>query len=147
MTLQSALSGQADIALGNVVGSNISNVLLVLGLSALIAPLIVSRRLVRLEVLITVGVSFSVLILALDGSIGRLDGALYFAGALAYSAFAILRNRKESEDNGEAKTALGQILLIVVGLSLLVVGSRWLQASQKLPVPYLFVLALLIVKV
>ncbi len=141
VVVQSALSGQSDIGLGNVVGSNISNVLFILGLSALVAPLVVSRRVVRLEVLLMIGVSFLPLILALDGNLGRPEGVLLFAGAVAYNVVSLIRSRKEGgegeqgerptenevgESGGESRGALVQILLILVGLALLVVGSRWL---------------------
>ncbi len=78
VSVQSAFSVQADLALGNVVGSNIFNVLFILGLSALIAPLVVSQQLVRLEVPLMIGVSVLLAILALDGNLGRFDGALLF---------------------------------------------------------------------
>jgi cation:H+ antiporter len=142
VVVQSALSGQSDIGLGNVVGSNISNVLLILGLSALISPLIVSRRVVRLEVLLMIGVSLLLLLLALNGTIGLPEGILLCAGALAYSGLTLIRSRKRSgeedeqrerpagnqdgESGGGRRGALLQILLILVGLVLLVVGSRWL---------------------
>ena len=79
VSVAAALAGQADIAVGNVVGSNIFNVLFILGVCALIPPLVVSRQLVRLDVPIMIGVSLLLLVLALDGSIGRMEGALLFA--------------------------------------------------------------------
>lgn len=83
VTVQSAFSGNADIALGNVVGSNILNVLFVLGISAAILPLVVSRRLVRLDVPLLIVASLLLLALSLDGHLGRLDGLLLFAGIVA----------------------------------------------------------------
>lgn len=71
VSVQSALSGQVDIAVGNVVGSNIFNVLFILGLSALIVPLVVAQQLVRVDVPIMIGTSVVVWLLALDGRIGR----------------------------------------------------------------------------
>ena len=136
VTLQSALAGQANIALGNIVGSNIFNVLLVLGLSATIAPLVVSKQLVRLEVPLMIGRSLLVLLLGLDGRISRLDGLALFAGAIGYTVFVIRQSRRESR---AGNTAVGnqeqserkqpwpvQVGLIVIGLGLLVLGSRWL---------------------
>lgn len=139
VSLQSTFSGQANIALGNVVGSNIFNVLFILGLSALIAPLIVAQQLVRLDVPIMIGISFLMLLLGLDGRIGRIDGLLLFAGIVAYIVFAIRQSRKESADvqavyeeeygptNGKnARQLMLNLVLIVGGLALLVLGSRWL---------------------
>ena len=71
VTIQSVYDGESDLVLGNVVGSNIANVLLVLGISALAAPLVVSRRLIRLDVPLMIGVSVLMWILALDGVISK----------------------------------------------------------------------------
>ena len=69
VSLQSALSGQPQLALGNVIGSNILNVLLILGASALIIPLVVAQQLVRLDVPIAIGASVLVWVLALNGTL------------------------------------------------------------------------------
>src|SRR3990172_6296660 len=96
VSVQSGLSGQADIALGNVVGSNIFNVLFILGVSATITPLVVAQQLVRLEVPLMIGVSLLLAILARDGGIDRLDGIALFAGIATYTFFTIRQSRKES---------------------------------------------------
>jgi len=137
--IQSALRGQPELALGNVVGSNICNVLLVLGISAMVAPLIVSRQLVRLDVPLMIGVSILLFLLSLDGIIGSLDGLLLFSGIVAYTIFAICRSRRENRDgnnspageNRQTQTATPrQISLsglqVITGIVLLVYGSRWL---------------------
>ena len=90
VSVKSAFAGQADIAVGSVVGSNLFNVLFILGASALIAPLIVSSQLIRLDVPIMIGISVLALLLATDGSIGRLDALLLFAIAVAYTGSAAL---------------------------------------------------------
>ncbi|MFA7388584.1 MAG: calcium/sodium antiporter, partial [Thiohalobacteraceae bacterium] len=140
VSVRSAWSGGtgADIAIGNVVGSNIFNVLFILGVSALVAPLIVSQRLVRIEVPLMIGVSILMLLLALDGKVGRLDGALLFAGILAYTVFAIVQGRKENkavadeyagEFSAHARTKVGFLVdlgYVVGGLVLLVLGAHWL---------------------
>lgn len=141
VSVQSAFAGQADIALGNVVGSNIFNVLCILGLSALIGPLIVAQQLVRFDVPLMIGVSCVPLVMGLDGKIGRLDGFLLVAGIISYSVFAIRQSRRESEQvqreyvqefgkersEGTLRTlVIGQGVLMLVGLGLLVLGARWL---------------------
>lgn len=75
VSVKAAWAGQPDLALGNVVGSNIFNVLFILGASAIITPLVVSSQLIRLDVSIMIGVSLLTLLLAGDGSVGRLDAA------------------------------------------------------------------------
>ena len=76
VSIQSGLAGQSDIALGNVVGSNIFNVLFILGASALIVPLLVNQQLIRQEVPIMIGLSLLVWGLASDGGLSAFDGVL-----------------------------------------------------------------------
>lgn len=138
VTLFAGWSGSPDIALGNVVGSNIFNVLFILGLSGLIAPLVVSQRLVRLEVPLTIGASVLLFALALDGRIGRLDGLVLFLGIVGYTFFVLRQSLKETaEVRSEYEREFGRrprpsrqwIVnsgLVVIGLAMLVAGSRWL---------------------
>lgn len=141
VSLSSAAKDQADIALGNVVGSNIFNVLFILGLAALVAPLAVSQKLLRLEVPLMIASAALVWLLGLDGRIGRVDGALLATGIVAYTVFAVRQSRKENaevqqeyaQEFGEAPRArgfghsrLGQVVFILVGLAMLVLGSQWL---------------------
>ena len=97
VAVQSAWSSQTQLGLGNIIGSNIFNVLFVLGLSAAITPLVVSRRLVRLDVPVMVGLSFLVLLMGLDGEIGRLDGIVLTIGAIVYTAWLLRSGRKENK--------------------------------------------------
>ena len=80
VAVSSSLTGQSDLVVGNVIGSNIFNILLILGIGAVITPLIVSQRLVRLDVPLVIGASILMLVLALDGKVGRLEGGLLFLG-------------------------------------------------------------------
>jgi cation:H+ antiporter len=143
VSLGSALTGREDIALGNVVGSNIFNVLLILGLSALVTPLVVSRQVIRQEMPILVAVSLLMLVFALDGQVGRIEGSVLAAGLLAYTGFAVYQGRKEGNNTaagtaGPAQAAGApagapaprprvalQLLYILGGLALLVLGARW----------------------
>jgi len=139
VSVQSALSGQTDIAVGNVVGSNIFNVLFILGISAVIIPLVVAQQLVRLDVPLMIGVSLLVWILSLDGAIGRWEGILLFTGIVVYTAYLIYESRREQDrsvqeeyaaeySEREARTwqhTVLNIVLAVGGLVLLVLGARW----------------------
>jgi cation:H+ antiporter len=141
VSVQSGLAGQADIAVGNIVGSNIFNILFILGVAALILPLAVSQQLVRLDVPLMIGASLLFWIMALDGRIGRFDGSLLVAGIVAYTVFAIRQGRKESpeiqaeyaQEFGAVNGWLGrlpvQLALIAGGLALLVLGATWLVDS------------------
>jgi cation:H+ antiporter len=138
VSARAALGGQGDLALGNVVGSNIFNVLAILGLSALIAPLVVSQRLVRLDVPIVIGLSVLVLVLALDGTLARAEGLLLCAGGVAYTAFAIHESRREGVEVAAeydrhygtalarpARAAARSVGGVLAGLGLLVAGASW----------------------
>lgn len=105
VSLHSSLAGQSDIALGNVIGSNIFNVLFILGLSALVTPLLVSRQLVQLDVPLMVGVSILMWVLALNGWISRLDGAMLFGAVVIYTVWSIRESRREGKAGGSSTTS------------------------------------------
>ncbi|MFN7139475.1 MAG: calcium/sodium antiporter, partial [Limisphaerales bacterium] len=141
VSIKSALSGQPNIALGNVIGSNIFNVLFILGLSAMIIPLVVAQQLVRLDVPLMIFLSVLVLLFSLDGNIGRANGVMLVVGLFAYIGFSVYQSRKETaevqeeyaQEFGAGKSRrsswLKNIGLIVAGLVLLILGSRWLVDS------------------
>ncbi len=129
VSLGAALRGQGDIALGNVVGSNVFNILGVLGASALVAPLTVSRRLVRLDVPILIALSAAVYGLALDRTIGPGDGLLLVGAGIAYTVFAVRTTRAEAPAGaaeGRTRVLAARVGLVVLGLLLLAVGARLL---------------------
>jgi len=134
-----ALRDRGDLALGNVVGSNIFNVLVILGISSIITPLAVAQQLVRVDVPLMIGASGLAWLLARDGRVGHGDGALLLALALAYTVFAIRISRREKpEIRAEYEGSLtagghpgrrGWLVdasMVLAGLAVLVVGSRWL---------------------
>ncbi|MCR9144084.1 MAG: calcium/sodium antiporter [bacterium] len=96
VSLQAAAAGNGQIVLGNVIGSNIVNVLLILGASALIVPLVVERRLVRLEAPLLIGVSALTWFFAADGQVGRIEGLLLLTGAVLYTGFIVVQSRQET---------------------------------------------------
>ena len=144
VSVGAVLNGNTDIAIGNVVGSNIFNVLFILGVSALIAPLVVNIQLIRQEVPIMLGASLLLLALSLDGKLSVLDGGFLFALLVAYTVFLVVQSRRETqaakdEFADEIHPAEAgawdrhwavQIGLIAAGLVALVFGSDFLvQAS------------------
>ena len=133
VTTMAALAGRPDIALGNVVGSNIFNVLFILGISALILPLRVSKQLVRRDVPLMIVAAVVFLLMALDGRVGRGDGLVLVLGVVWYTVHLIRGGRREvlsAEEEAGVKPArtplLGAGIAVVVGLALLVLGARWL---------------------
>jgi cation:H+ antiporter len=140
VSVMSSLAGQPDIAVGNVVGSNIFNVLFILGISALVVPLVVAQQLIRLDVPIMIMVSVLGWLFARDGLISQVEGAILFAGAISYTLFLIFQSPKEQNvevqeeyakfgagsKKKSLKSLISSLLYIAGGLALLVVGSRWL---------------------
>ncbi|MEP0774130.1 MAG: calcium/sodium antiporter [Acidobacteriota bacterium] len=131
-SILAARAGAGDIAVGNVVGSNIFNVLFILGLAAVIAPLVVQRQLVRVDVPVMIAVSLLVVPLAWDGRISRAEGALLLGGVILYTVLLLRAARQDPEDGAPSPaqgTLLGQLALVVAGLAALVLGARWLVAG------------------
>jgi len=130
VAVQSAWASQPQLGLGNIIGSNIFNVLFVLGLSAAITPLIVSRQLIRLDIPLMVGLSILVLIMGLDGQIGRIDGILLTGGAIFYTIWLLrgVRGSKDAGGGANRKRSLFplSILSVLLGFALLILGSDWL---------------------
>ncbi len=155
VSVKAGLGGQGDIAVGNVIGSNIFNVLLILGLSAMIVPLAVSRQLIRLDVPVMVAVSVVALVMMLDGRVSALDGAILVIGLVVYVGWLVRMGlREQAKDlldasttpalatpapatpapvtpaptpvRRSAKQIVIMVTLVLVGLGLLVLGARWL---------------------
>jgi cation:H+ antiporter len=142
VAVQAALTGDAgaNLVVGNVVGSNIFNVLVILGLSAIITPLTVVQQLVRVDVPVMAGVSVLMLVLALDGRITTAEGTLLFGGIVVYLIYAGIQGRREgkaaiaaSDETVIRANPGGSVWLnlayVAAGLVLLVLGSRWLVAG------------------
>jgi cation:H+ antiporter len=156
VSIKSALSGQPNIALGNVVGSNIFNVLFILGLSALIVPLVVSQQLVRLDVPLMIALSVIVLILSLDQTLSRIDGIMLVTGLIIYIWFLFYQSSRETTavrqeyakefvpEERVRDNTIKNIGLVLGGLVLLVLGSRWLVDSAVSFAQYLGVSELVI---
>lgn len=138
VSLLSAFDGQSDLAFGNIVGSSSFNILLILGASAVITPLIVQQKLVRVDVPIMIGAGLLMAFMGRDGTISRFDGAVLFILLIVYVVFSIRQERNESAAVNEeyaAEYTVGTGLagrwwwnaaLVVIGLTMLVVGSTWL---------------------
>jgi len=140
VSLRASLLGQAEIALGNVIGSNIFNILMTLGIASLIVPLTVAQQLIRLDVPIMIGVTGLMLMFAMDGELGRMDGSILLLGSVIYTAFLVLQSRQESDAEVQAeyekeyagtgpkswKQALRNVLLLLFGLVMLVIGANML---------------------
>lgn len=131
--------GSGALAVGNIAGTNIVNLLLILGLSALILPLALEMRTLRFELPVIAGAAVLLLVLALDGTLSRLDGVLLLTGAIAYTVALIRMARRESrvvvDEYDEAyapekarhgrPTAL-YVAMMIGGIAVVVIGADWL---------------------
>jgi len=135
------LSGQGGLAVGNAVGSNIFNVLFILGVAALITPLAVHRQVIRQEAPIMIGAAVLLIVLGVDGALGLFDGLLLLGSLVVYTVFLVRQSRAEPATAGRDEfadelqpasagrwdaTLPAQVVLIVAGLVLLVLGSEGL---------------------
>jgi cation:H+ antiporter len=158
VSVGASYTGGVDIAIGNIIGSNILNVLLILGAAAVIAPLVVNAQLIRQEVPVMVAATLLVFLLASDRGVSRTDGVVLFALLIAYSAFLVVQSRREtsatraeyaeavegSVEPGDAGHWLRNVALVAGGLALLVLGAQTLvdaavTISAILGVPQLIV--------
>ena len=141
VALGAALDGKPDLAIGNVIGSNIANTLLILGVSAIIVPLSVAGQIIRQEVPILIAVTLLLLGFAYNGVITRAEAAVLLCLMLAYTTFLVVQSRRAStqtkaEFEGEMPPDSGwdrhwsvQLALVAGGLGLLVLGADWLVSA------------------
>lgn len=132
--LEAALTGTGDLALGNVVGSNIGNIALILGLAALVRPISIEAQVVRFDGPLLVAVSLLFAGLTLDGTLGRVDGGLLVAGIVVYVLYTVWAAQDPSASVAEAfddevprPHSVGlDLALLVLGLVGLVAGAHLL---------------------
>lgn len=136
VSVRAALDGTGGdgVALGNVMGSNLFNTLVILGLAALAQPLIVSRQIVRLDAPLLIGITAITWLLALDGTFARWEGMLFFGGIIAYTVQAIWIGKRNGELSAGVEIPAARahggmaraLALTLGGLTLLVLGADWL---------------------
>lgn len=151
VSLMSSMNGASSLALGNVVGSNIFNVLFILGLTSIILPLVVAQQLIRIDVPIMIAASLIAMGMATDGHISSVEGIILVLIGVIYVVFLIRLSKKEkdkavlaeyTEEFGtpapsDKKRSWLHVLFILGGLAMLILGSRWLvdaaiQIAQNL---------------
>lgn len=138
--LQAALSDSTDIAVGSVIGGNIFNILVTLGLSALIIPLRVALQLVRVDLPLMIGATALVTALAWNGELSKLDGVILLMGLAAYLAVVTRQfahgvrhvSTPEESPRRRARAITGRLTLMIAGLALLMFGSHLLVGAAVL---------------
>ena len=140
VSLQAAVNNQGDLTLGNVLGSNIFNILFILGIASIVAPIVIAEQLIRKDAPILLGVSLFTLALALDGNLSAMNGIILLLLLVVYMVFALKQNesRKVQREYAEefaqkepqtTRNTINNIVFILIGLGLLVLGSNWLVDS------------------
>ncbi|MDH3490006.1 MAG: calcium/sodium antiporter [Nitrosopumilus sp.] len=130
VSISSAIQGLSDVALGNVVGSNIVNIGVILGVSAVISPIIVSKSTIRKEIPLMIGISFLLFAIILDGKIDFIDGVLLVVGIIIFTWYSYRSSKKDADIE---KIPVAQVLqknvfsksiiFMMAGLLLLIGGS------------------------
>lgn len=136
VSVQAGLSQQGNIAVGNVVGSNIFNIAIILGITALICPIPVHRQIIKIDAPIALGVTIMLVFLLVDDTLGYVEGGLLFAAILAYTWMNVVLARRQGAANDPGSGDLVvparsrhwavDLVFIVGGLAVLVLGSRLL---------------------
>ncbi|GIV61422.1 MAG: sodium:calcium antiporter [Rhodothermaceae bacterium] len=137
VSLRAALDGESGLALGNVVGSNIANIALILGLSALIRPMNVQLQVIRREIPIMIGATLLLGQFLLNGHVGRLEGAMLVLGIIAYTGVTYRLARQETKETPfdeempatPAQPVWVSLLLAILGLGGLLLGARLFVAG------------------
>jgi cation:H+ antiporter len=134
VSITSAFKGSADITIGNVVGSNILNVAVILGLTAVITTIAVLKSTVFIDIPFTLVVTILLLLLGLDGTVGRVDGIILWVFFIGYLAYLFVRTKKNKNSDSEEESdeiEAGKklpiwklLILIVIGVVLIVLGSN-----------------------
>lgn len=131
VSISAALKGSVDLAISNVVGSNIMNVLLILGLSSIIYPLAVKKSAIRFDIPFVFVISLLLLAFGMtDGSIGRMDGLIFWALLIIYIIYMVQLTKKGQEAGEDFETAGEEdklwklLLMIAVGIVMIVAGSN-----------------------
>ncbi|WP_234807526.1 calcium/sodium antiporter [Mycolicibacterium bacteremicum] len=135
-----AQEGSGALAVGNIAGTNVVNLLLILGLSALILPLAMATRTLRFELPVMAGAAVLMLVLSLDGELSRVDGIILVGCAIAYTVAVVRMTRRESrvvageytetyaptEVATTTRPTWVHVLMMVAGIAVVVVGADWL---------------------
>lgn len=132
VSLQAAFNAQGAIVLGNIIGSNIANIMLILGMAAMFGPLPVDRAILRRDLPVMIGASLLTFLLTLDRTLSRIDGIIMLLCLTAYLWVMWPRNEHHNAlhqshlPQRRLRALLLQLAMVVGGLALLIVGARWL---------------------
>lgn len=127
VSIAAAVNGSAEITIGNIVGSNILNILIILGLSSVITAIAVARSTICYEIPFMIAITGILLLLGLDGSIGLVDGIILlvlFAAYLTYLFIMAKKDKDKESGEGVSMSVPRSIIFIIVGLAMIILGSN-----------------------
>lgn len=133
VSISAALKGAADITIGNIVGSNILNILIILGVSSLITSLAVAKSTIKIEIPYMIAITILLIFLGKDGTVSFVEGIVLWAAFLLYLGYLFVLAKKDSQLNGpdadpepekEPISVPKALVLIVIGLGLIILGSN-----------------------
>ncbi len=134
VSISAAMAGSAEITIGNIVGSNILNILIILGLSAVIAPLAVAKSTVRIEIPFMILITIILALLGRNGLIGRISSLVLLVLFVLYLAYTIVVAIKNKDGDGEEikqMPLLKAVIFTVIGLGVVIMGSRFTVSSAS----------------
>ncbi len=127
VSMASAVKGTSDMALGNIVGSNIFNTLMIVGVSAAVAPMVISKNTVRKDMVFAMVAALMLMLMCLDNELSRIDAILLFIVFIIFMVYTLrMAKDKNEEEETQIKTMNGWLAagLMVLGLACLIVGSN-----------------------
>lgn len=132
VSVSAARQGNSALAFGNIIGSNIANIGLIMGLSTVIAPMLIDKKILRRELPLLMVATIGTFLLALDGQLSRLDGALLLTGFATFLGLSLMRarsDRREDRANGAPQRVSirrrRELIRLLISLILLAVGAEW----------------------
>jgi len=133
VSISAAFAGNAAITIGNILGSNILNILVILGLSAVITTLSVARSTVWIDIPIVLGASAVLLLLGYDGVISTIDAAIIFVCFIGFLAYMIISAKRSNETGDDIKlmSVPKSLLFAVAGLAMIIAGSQFTVNSAS----------------
>jgi len=134
VSMVSALNGTPDMAVGNVVGSNTMNAMLIVGCAAMVAPMTISRSTVKKDIPFSVMASILLMLIALDSFLGRIDGIILLIGFAIFMTYTLMQaknGQSESKVENKPQNPWLSAFYVVAGLAMLVVGSNMFVGSAS----------------
>lgn len=134
VSITAGIKGSNEIALANLVGSNVFNLLMVAGISAVITPFAVDKIVIKRDFPVCLGIMAVTVIMCLDGVVSRVDGIILLVIFVAYIAYLIrsaIKNREASEDDEEPMSPMKSVIFILIGIAAVIFGGQLVVNSAK----------------